>query len=88
MKEEIKDYDKMAQSIVMALGGEENIMQVTICATRLRFVLVSDGKVDLTMLEQVEGVLGTRNFAGTFQVLVGTTVFEVYSSLKGRLSVS
>ena len=35
------DYSQTAKELVAALGGNENINNVTHCATRLRFILGS-----------------------------------------------
>lgn len=77
----MKDYKTMVSAIVEALGGKENINSVTHCATRLRFSLSANSKVDKSALEKIEGVLGTRVAAGTYQVLIGTEVAQVYAEL-------
>lgn len=41
------DTRKLAQEIVRLVGGEENIRNLTHCATRLRFELIDDGLADL-----------------------------------------
>ena len=33
------DYGQTAKELIVALGGNENINNVTHCATRLRFIL-------------------------------------------------
>lgn len=33
-----KDYDQFADELIAAVGGKENIVSVTNCMTRLRFV--------------------------------------------------
>lgn len=40
------DYSQDAKQIVKAVGGKENIQSVAHCATRLRFVLNDEAKVD------------------------------------------
>lgn len=83
-----KNYDAMVVSIVEALGGKRNIKSVTHCATRLRFNLQSNGIVDKKSLEAINGVLGTQVAAGTYQVLIGTNVAEVYDTLIEKTNVS
>ena len=39
MAQSIRDYEKLAVDIVDAVGGKENIVNATRCATRLRLVL-------------------------------------------------
>lgn len=73
-------YEKMVEQIVEALGGTSNIESVAHCATRLRFILASNEAVDRRTLEAIDGVLGVQ-IAGTYQVLIGTNVADVYDTL-------
>lgn len=73
-------YEKMVAEIVEALGGKTNIESVAHCATRLRFILVSKDHADKKRLEAIDGVLGVQ-IAGTYQVLIGTHVGDVYDTL-------
>lgn len=82
------DYEKLATSIVEAIGGKSNVKSVTHCATRLRFALKVNGLVDKKTLEAIPGVLGTQVAAGTYQVLIGTTVPEVYDTLIEKAGVT
>ncbi|MBS6560379.1 MAG: PTS transporter subunit EIIB, partial [Clostridiales bacterium] len=36
---QIRNYSKLAEDIIKEVGGEENIINATRCATRLRLVL-------------------------------------------------
>ena len=38
----MKNYNDEAKKLFMLIGGKENIINVTHCATRLRFALVDD----------------------------------------------
>ena len=38
------DYKKLAEEILIKIGGDENISGLTHCATRLRFNLKDEGK--------------------------------------------
>ena len=40
------DYTQLAKEVVAAVGGKENIVNVTNCMTRLRFVLKDDSIPD------------------------------------------
>lgn len=40
-----KDYDQFADELIAAVGGKENIVSVTNCMTRLRFVLADESIV-------------------------------------------
>lgn len=77
----MKNYEELTKQIVSALGGVENIQSVTHCATRLRFALQAKDKADTKTIEAISGVLGTQIGAGTYQVLIGTNVGDVYEEL-------
>lgn len=61
---------KMAQSILQELGGEDNIRRIGHCMTRLR-VLVKDGtKANLDNLKRIDGVMGVVPDE-TIQIVIG-----------------
>lgn len=75
------ELKKTARAIVQALGGSENIVNLTHCMTRLRFKLQDESKVELHRLEAIEGVLGTACSGGEQQVIIGTNVDQVYREI-------
>jgi PTS system beta-glucosides-specific IIC component len=77
----MKSYENLCKQIVDAIGGVENIDSVTHCATRLRFALKNKELADKAKVEAISGVLGTQIGAGTYQVLIGTHVIDVYADL-------
>lgn len=73
------DYKKIAQELVDALGGKENITAAAHCATRLRLVLQNEEQVDQATLDEMDVVKGTFSTGGQYQVIIGPgTVNEVY----------
>lgn len=40
-------YNEESKRLLEYIGGKENIISVTHCATRLRFALVDDKKADI-----------------------------------------
>ncbi|MGE2793986.1 PTS transporter subunit EIIB, partial [Escherichia coli] len=46
-----KNYAALAQQIVAAIGGVDNVAAVTHCMTRLRFVVKDDEQVDSSTLK-------------------------------------
>lgn len=73
------DYGKCAREIFENLGGRENLVSAAHCATRLRLVTVDNGKIDMKMLENIEGVKGVFSNNGQLQLIIGTgTVNKVY----------
>lgn len=61
------------------VGGKENIVAVTHCATRMRFVLKDTNKADVKKIEEIQVVKGTFTQAGQFQVIVGNKVSTFYN---------
>ncbi|HIU04782.1 MAG TPA: PTS transporter subunit EIIC [Candidatus Coprousia avicola] len=72
-----KDYTQLAEAVVAAVGGSENIVSVTNCMTRLRFVLKDDSVPDEEAVKAIEGVKGVMNQGGQYQVIIGTHVSNV-----------
>ena len=68
------DYRKTAGELVRELGGNENIINVTHCATRLRFILKDESVVDKDRVAKVPGVITTVQAGGQFQVIIGNHV--------------
>ena len=76
------DAKIVAHNIFDALGGNENIVSLVYCATRLRFVLNDDSIVDEHALTQVSEVSGTFRTGGQYQIILGMgTVKEVHDEL-------
>lgn len=67
--------------LIELVGGDENIVSVTHCLTRLRFVLNEPSKADIKQLEAMSLVKGCFTNAGQFQVVIGTEVDAVYKVL-------
>lgn len=71
-----------AEAIVAEVGGPDNIISVTHCATRLRFVLKDASKVNEKALDKVPAVLGVVPQAGDrYQVVIGGAVQTVYTQI-------
>lgn len=75
------NYKDYTEKLVAALGGQKNIAGVTHCATRLRFDLNDKSKADKTAVEALAETVGTVEAQGTFQVVIGTHVGDVYDAL-------
>lgn len=83
------NYAKDAKQIVKAVGGKENINTVAHCATRLRFVLVDESKVDEKALDSIDVVKGTFSTNGQFQIIIGAgTVNMVCDEIRAILGLS
>ncbi|MBK9158386.1 MAG: glucose PTS transporter subunit IIA [Propionibacteriaceae bacterium] len=78
-----------AQAIVTDVGGPENIISLTHCATRLRFVLKDASKVDAAKLDKIPAVMGSVPQAGDrYQVVIGGAVQGVFTDIMNLPSMS
>lgn len=68
------DYRKVGNEILEYVGGKENVVSLIHCATRLRFTLKDESKVDVKKLEEMEAVKGTFTANNQFQVILGSGV--------------
>ncbi|WP_186365099.1 PTS transporter subunit EIIB, partial [Siminovitchia fortis] len=66
------DYQKTAKELTSLLGGKENVISATHCATRLRLVVNNEDLIDKEAIEELEGVKGAFSSSGQFQVIFGT----------------
>ncbi|MFP3123077.1 beta-glucoside-specific PTS transporter subunit IIABC [Ectobacillus funiculus] len=74
-------YQGLAKEIVQLVGGEQNIISVVHCATRLRFTLKNHSQADKKNLENSDGILSVVENSGQFQVVIGSHVSEVYKEV-------
>lgn len=81
------NLEKTAKEIVETLGGEENIVNLTHCMTRLRFNLKDDSKANLEELDKIKDVLGVVNSGGVLQVIVGTDVDRFYKEILSKYHI-
>lgn len=74
-----KDYNALAKSIVELVGGEENVISLAHCVTRLRFKLKDISKAKTDEIKNLNGVLKVMESAGQYQVVIGSDVEDVYN---------
>lgn len=75
------DNKQLAETIVTAVGGKENIKFVTHCATRLRFNFVDENKINDDEIKKIPGVLGVNNVGDQYQIIIGPHVNKVYAEI-------
>ncbi len=69
---------RLAQQILEAVGGEENIVNSTHCATRLRLVLKRSIPDSNKKVSEIDGVVTVVENNGQFQVVIGNNVGDVF----------
>lgn len=70
-----------AQEILNYVGGQDNIIQFTHCATRLRFVVKNESKVEFEKLNELKDVISSQKANGQIQVIVGGKVVELFDDI-------
>ena len=68
----------IAQQIIDAVGGVENIKTLGHCMTRLRFTLVNEAKANDEAVKKIKVVKGLSKSAGQYQMILGTGVVDDY----------
>lgn len=82
-----KEYKKLSEEIVDHVGGEENIISLYHCVTRLRFKLKDETKADKAALEKLPKVLSVVQANGQYQVVIGNEVEGVYDEIMKSYSI-
>ena len=71
-----------ASKIVDAVGGPDNIVGLTHCATRLRLQLRDSSPIDKAEVEAIPGVMGAVPQSGNrYQIVIGGAVAGVYNDI-------
>ncbi|WP_462428286.1 beta-glucoside-specific PTS transporter subunit IIABC, partial [Fusobacterium varium] len=78
-----QNYDQLAKEIIFLIGGENNIINLTHCVTRLRFKLKDETKIDENSLSKLKGVISIVKGNGQFQVVVGNAVEDIFNTIQG-----
>ncbi len=77
----VRDYSQLAADILSEVGGQENIISFTRCATRLRLVLKQTPEQAPEKIKSMPGVITVVQSGGQFQVVIGTHVADVYEAM-------
>ena len=72
---------EIAERVLAAVGGEENVNSVVHCATRLRFKLKDEAIADTEKLNADDDVIQVVRSGGQYQVVIGSHVSDVYKEL-------
>lgn len=75
------NYGDLASRIIENVGGKENVLSLTNCATRLRFNLKDDSKANTEVLKNTKGVMGVVNKGGQYQIIIGSDVANVCKAI-------
>lgn len=73
------DNKKIAQEVLEAVGGKDNVTSATHCMTRLRLTLKDAGIPKEEEIKKINGVIGVVQAGGQYQVIIGQNVPKVYA---------
>ncbi|MBQ9327147.1 MAG: PTS transporter subunit EIIC [Solobacterium sp.] len=77
------DNRKIAEDVLAAVGGKDNVTFVTHCITRLRFNLKDNSIPKDDEIKAINGVIGVNRAGAQYQVIIGPNVDTVYKELCG-----
>ncbi|PRO65917.1 sucrose-specific PTS transporter subunit IIBC [Alkalicoccus urumqiensis] len=73
---------RIAEELIEAIGGKENIDTAAHCATRLRLMVKDKEKIDQEKVEEIDKVKGAFYNSGQYQVIFGTgTVNRIHEQV-------
>jgi glucose-like phosphotransferase system IIB component len=84
----ISNYLELTNDLVAAVGGKENIVGVSNCMTRLRFVLKDDTLPKDEEVKRLLGVAGVVKQGGEYQVVIGPEVVNLLPIVRKEIGLS
>ena len=76
-----KDYKKLSDDIIAAVGGVENIRSASHCMTRLRLNLIDASKLNIDEAKKIPGVINIIVQNGEQQFVIGQDVATLYEEV-------
>ena len=73
--------DEIARRILENVGGNENIVSIMSCITRVRIEVKEKERVNEDVIKTLEGVKGATFFNKTYQIVFGGKCNDVYDAL-------
>ena len=74
------NYADIANKIIAQIG-EENVLTVSHCMTRLRFTVKDFSKVSLDDIQKISGVIGAVYHGEQVQVIMGQHLLATYNEI-------
>ena len=75
------DYKKAALEVLQNVGGEENVISIMSCFTRVRVEVKDKDKVNDAQIKKIEGCQGLNWASNTIQIIFGGKCNDVYDEL-------
>ena len=83
----MEKFKELAKFIVDNVGGKENVIRLSHCMTRLRFVLKDETKANTDALKNKDGIASVVKGGGEYQVVIGNKVEDVYDQVMPLLGI-
>ncbi|EOH91099.1 sucrose-specific PTS transporter subunit IIBC [Enterococcus pallens] len=78
-----QEYEKIGKAVIDAVGGQENIISMAHCATRLRLIVKDREAIDDEKVDTIDKAKGHFFTSGQYQIIFGTgTVNRVYEAIE------
>lgn len=75
------NYQDLSKKVLELVGGKDNVVSLTHCATRLRFNLKDESIAKTEELKNTKGVMGVVKSGGQYQIIIGSDVASVYKPI-------
>lgn len=75
------NHKNLAKDILQNIGGQENVISVYNCATRLRIQLKDLSKANESNVKKLKGVMGVQIKSDQFQIIIGPDVGNVCNEI-------
>lgn len=79
-----KDFDLLADQIILHVGGKGNIAYLAHCMTRLRMSLKDNSRADIDALKKLDGVMSTQWSGEQLQIIIGQKVPDLYELVRQK----
>ncbi len=79
------NYQELAATVLNLVGGKDNVIKLTHCATRLRFNLKDESIAQTEELKETPGVMGVVSSGGQYQVIIGSDVAHVCNPILAQI---
>lgn len=83
----MEKYQNLANEIIKNVGGQENIISLTHCVTRLRFKLKDEKKANDSVLKNMPEIVTVMKSGGQYQVVIGNSVGDVYNTIMESINL-
>ena len=84
-----KDFGPLANQVIEQVGGEDNIVSLYHCITRLRFKLKDESiaKQHTEQIKKIPGVLSVVEANNQYQVVIGNDVSDVFQYIMAHYNI-